>query len=146
MRSSAGRTVLVGAAFLAGASLGGCDERAVTFTQTFEAAKKVTNDFAVDVAAGRYEVAYSRLCPPYRTSVPLERFKRSMEKNAYLRGASSVGVFKTSALGGTVTVSGTLRSGAGDATLECHLSDAPAPLCITGLLIGGTPALPAPGE
>ena len=102
--------------------------------------------FALAVAGGDPRGAYDLLCPATRFGIPYEAFRSAVEANPYLLSATGVGIDSYHSLGGAAVVKkGWIESGSGVADAQFHVSKQGEAWCVTGVVIGGTPALPVPG-
>ncbi len=102
--------------------------------------------FATAVAGGETRRAYDLLCPATRFGIPYEGFRAAVEANPFLASVTGVTIDTYRSLGGSAVVKkGWIESATGTADAEFHLSKQGAGWCVTGVVIGGTPALPIPG-
>jgi len=102
--------------------------------------------FALAVAGGEPRRAYDMLCPPLRFGIPFETFRPAVEANPFLIGATGVSIDTYRSGGGLAMVqSGWIASTSGVAAAAFYLSKLDQAWCLTGVEIGGTPVLPAPG-
>lgn len=100
--------------------------------------------FAVAVREGRAADAYAMTATGYRAQVPLERFEAAVRTSAWLTSFQGVDIRRSSFLSGTGRVEGVLRSGTGNVELVAFLTDESGTMRLTGLTLGGMPALPGP--
>ena len=102
--------------------------------------------FVTSVAAGEPQRAYDLLCPATRFGVPFESFRNAVEHNGFLLAATGVTINKYESGGGLAVVQkGWLESSSGVAAASFYLSKIDQAWCLTGIEIGGSPVLPAPG-
>lgn len=97
--------------------------------------------FADDMKHGRVDAAYARMTSAYRSAVPIDRFRAAAD-NPYFRAATSVAVLRTKSSGGAATVEAVLRTAEGDVAATFHMSSGPDGYALTGVTLGGSPALP----
>ena len=101
-----------------------------------------------DVSHERYSEAYAKLAAPYRDTVPFERFREGVSRNAYLREMESLRVRRRELGPDAVRIHGEIRSRAGRVEVEFHLTkstgDAGPRWGISGVVVAGSPALPPP--
>jgi len=102
--------------------------------------------FVLAVSAGEARRAYELVCPALRFAVPFETFRSSVEANPFLVAARGVTINTYESGGGLAVVQrGWLDSASGVTAASFYLSKAGDGWCLTGVEIGGTPALPTPG-
>jgi len=94
--------------------------------------------------AGRYREAYELMASGYRDTVPFEDFRRVASQNAYLQSRRSIGCYRVVTRAKKVQVRECIidaDAGTASATLHYTLED--KRWRMTGITIGGLPALPA---
>jgi len=102
--------------------------------------------FVGAVAGGQVDAAYALLCPSTRFGIPPDAFRRALDANPVLLAATDVTIQRYESGGGLAAVQkGWIAGSAGAADAQFHLSKIDATWCLTGIEIGGTPALPVPG-
>lgn len=102
--------------------------------------------FVKAVAEGEPQRAYDLLCPATRFGIPYESFRSAVEHNAFLLAATGVTINKYESGGGLAVIQkGWLESSSGVAAASFYLSKIDQAWCLTGIEIGGSPVLPAPG-
>lgn len=102
--------------------------------------------FVRSVAAGEPQRAFELLCPATRFGIPYESFRAAVESNAFLLAATDVTINKYESGGGLAVVQkGWLESSNGVTAASFYLSKRGEAWCLTGIDLGGTPVLPAPG-
>lgn len=97
--------------------------------------------FLAEVAQQNHEAAYGRLCGAYRGSYTLDEFKAAAQKNAYLRGGGRTSFNEVVSIKNTYRASGVLSSPAGNVDAQFSFVEEEGGLKITGILLGGMPAL-----
>lgn len=113
---------------------------------SFDLGGDEAKSFALAVAAGEPRRAYELLCPALRFGIPFGAFRDAVEANAFLIAATGVTIDEYHSGGGLAVVqSGWLESTSGVTAVAFYLSKADEAWCLTGVEIGGTPALPVPG-
>jgi hypothetical protein len=100
--------------------------------------------FAAHARAGRYEAAYALMTRAYRSGVPLRRFREAIAANPYLTKADDVSLYRLREVGGTRQAEGVLATGAGPVAFAAFEALDEGVWRLTGLQLGGTPALPGP--
>lgn len=111
--------------------------------------KLVCDRFATAIAAREYEKAYAMLCDGTRSTLSRDRFDRAMTENAYLRTAKAGNAERTSFGHGVGEMHGVIATDSGIVKADFFLSmpqGSGATMCITGLHVGGVPALPGPAQ
>ena len=108
--------------------------------------ERVATDFVRDAAAGRYEAAHGRMARPYRASVPPERFRASLARNAWYRGATSVSFRRTVNNSGGAYGAGTMHRADGEVDVRVYFVEEGDALKITNVVIAGANAVPSPAE
>lgn len=102
---------------------------------------QVASEFGQDIGAGRYDAAYARTSNGYRSMTSLEQFRADVSRNVYLRGTRSVSFNHLEENGNAASGHGVLSSSAGDVMVEFDFSKQADGYAISGVMIGGTPAL-----
>ena len=113
----------------------------------FDEIRRTTTFFVLAISADRYEDAYTKLCPGVRAGISLDAFTTAVRANAYLHGATKADEMKNGrfAIDGDTSVEPmTIESTAGTIRADAYLSHDQHVWCITGISLGGAPALPAP--
>jgi hypothetical protein len=95
-----------------------------------------------DLAADRRDEAYDRMAPAYRAGVPRDRFVAA--SSAALRGPLRLELVRTRLTGDAGRAEGTLTGPAGAFDAVVHVARDGDRWAITGLTLGGAPALPGP--
>ena len=132
-------TALLGAAALVAA---GC----APLVASFDFGGDEARTFVTSISAGETQRAYDLLCPSTRFAIPYESFRSAVEQNPFLLAATDVSINKYESGGGLAVVQkGWLESTSGVTAATFYLSKIDQAWCLTGIEIGGTPALPAPG-
>jgi hypothetical protein len=98
--------------------------------------------FVEELGAGRHEAAYARMSTPYRKVMTLDRFREAVTAHPYLGAARRVTVRKVSMTGDQIgQATGFLQTSAGSVDVAFHYSRESEGWKITGVSIGGAPAL-----
>ncbi len=118
----------------------------VWLMNSFASYDRVAGDFVRDVAGSRYEAAYRRMASPYRASVPLERFRAGISRNAWFRGATGVDINRAGSNSGGASASGQLLRPEGAVPIRIHFIEEGGEDRITSVVIAGTNALPSPAD
>jgi hypothetical protein len=100
--------------------------------------------FAAHARAGRYDAAYALMTRAYRSAVPFARFREAVAANPYLTRADDVSLYRLREVGGTRQADGVLATGAGPVAFAAFEARDDGAWRLTGLQLGGTPALPGP--
>lgn len=114
---------------------------------SFDLGGDEAGSFALAVSGGEARRAYAQLCPATRFGISFESFRDAVERNAFLLGATDVSIDKYESDGGLALVErGWLESSTGVTAATFYLSKVDRQWCLTGIDVGGTPVLPAPGS
>ena len=108
--------------------------------------EQLARAFLRDVESGDDTAGYAKLCRGYANGVSKPSFARAVQSNAYLHAAPKLNFANASMQAGGWSVSGPLETTLGSVGIEVHGgTEEPQRLCISGILLGGTPVLPTPG-
>jgi hypothetical protein len=118
------------------------DRQAAVATRVGDGLVDVVDGFARAARAHDFAAAQSLTARAYRARVQPAAFARAIGANPYLTAGGTANVRRTTMFDGTARVEGTFRSAAGTVTLAADLSDEPDGWKLTGLILGGNPALP----
>ena len=114
---------------------------------SFDLGGDLPEAFVRAVAAGEARSAWELVCPAVRFGMPFETFRGAVEANPFLLSATGVSINEYRSGGGLAVVQrGWLESTSGVTAASFYLSKVGGSWCLTGVEIGGTPALPAPGS
>lgn len=100
------------------------------------------NRFIEDVSNGQYNQAYLQMSEAYRVRVTRERFQEAVSNNPNLRMARSGDFRQLKIIGGSATLTGVLKTDAGDLSVVFHFSRNEDEWGIDGIVLGGLPAVP----
>lgn len=113
---------------------------------TFDLGADEARTFALAVSGGEPRRAYDLLCPALRFGIPFDAFRDAVDASPFLLAATDVTIERYQSGGGLAVVqSGWIDSTNGVAAARFYLSKIDDAWCLTGVEIGGTPALPVPG-
>jgi hypothetical protein len=117
----------------------------------FEEIRRTTSLFVLAISADAYEDAYGKLCKGVRAGLSLQAFTAAVRANPYLHGATKAGEmpngrFSIESSTMTSVEPMAIESTAGTVRADAYLSKTDGAWCITGMVVGGTPVLPAPGK
>jgi hypothetical protein len=118
------------------------DRVAAAATRDSDRLVGVVNSFARAAQARDFVAAQSLTAHAYRARVQLAVFAHAIDANPYLSAGGTANVRRTTMFDGTARLEGTFRSAAGTVTLAADFSDEPGGWKLSGLILGGTPALP----
>ena len=106
----------------------------------------VPEGFVGAISGGETRRAWDLICPALRFGMPFETFRGAVEANPFLLSATGVTINEYRSGGGLAVVQrGWLESTSGVTAAGFYLSKVGGTWCLTGVEVGGTPALPAPG-
>jgi hypothetical protein len=132
-------SVALGAATLASA---GC----APLVAGFDFGGDEAHRFVTAVSHGEPRRAYDELCPATRFGLPYEAFEAAVDGNQFLLAASDISIDRYESGGGLAVVQrGWLESPGGVTAAAFYLSKIDQSWCLTGIELGGTPVLQAPG-
>jgi hypothetical protein len=120
------------------------DQRAQAATQARDGVTDLIASFARAVQARDFAAAQGLTSRVYRSGVRPSTFAAAVGSNPYLVAGGAANVRRTTMFDGTARIEGTFRSGAGTVTLAADFSEEPGGWKLSGLVLGGMPALPAP--
>ncbi|MFC1611095.1 hypothetical protein ACFL6C_09055 [Myxococcota bacterium] len=105
---------------------------------------QVDDELIAHIQAGRYETAYALMTSGYQATVPLRDFEHAVSRNVYLKGSKGIGCGNITNYHGGVHVRRDciMRSEAGNVFTELYYALEDGEWRMTGIMIGGTSALP----
>jgi hypothetical protein len=106
----------------------------------------LASEFVADAAASRWPAAYARASRAYRETVTVDTFSAELGHNPWFRAGAK---FKTtggsSAYPGKVArIEGWIEAPSGNAWTSVYFGFEDGTWAITGMIVGGAPALPLP--
>jgi hypothetical protein len=117
----------------------------------FDEIRRATSLFVLAISADAYQDAYEKLCKGVRAGLSLEAFTAAVRANPYLHGATKAAEmpnarFSIESSTMTSVEPMVIESTAGTVRADAYVSKTDGAWCITGMTVGGTPVLPAPGQ
>lgn len=105
---------------------------------------QVDDAFVAHIQAGQYAKAYALMTTAYQSTVPLRDFEHAVSRNAYLKGSREIGCGSITDYqrGAHVRRGCILSTATVNVYAELYYAMEEGEWRITGILIGGTPALP----
>lgn len=100
------------------------------------------NRFIEDVGNAQYDRAYEQMSDAYRLRVSRTRFQEAVSGHPNLRGAREGHFRKLTVHGGSATLTGVLKTDAGDVPTVFYFSRNAEQWAIDGVTISGLPAVP----
>jgi len=103
--------------------------------------EETADAFLAELAQQNYEAAYGRMCGAYRGSHTMEEFKAAAHKTPYLRSGGQTSFNEVTSIKNTYRAAGVLTSPVGNVDAQFSFVEEEETLKITGILLGGMPAL-----